>query len=141
MQSEFCHPAETVSFANMTVQLISGAEASPFTIMDMSVGQNGGAPLHKSLDEDKLFTLIDGTLDFTLNQTTRLLQPGNSVKVARGDIHGFVNGMERPARLLLVSAPARHDAFFRAMAALPVPHAPEAVRDVCAKYRQEIVGL
>ncbi|MBB5360015.1 quercetin dioxygenase-like cupin family protein [Rhodanobacter sp. ANJX3] len=141
MQSEFCLRAETVSFSNMIAHLISGGQASPVTVMDISIHQNGGAPLHKSLDEEKIFTLIDGELDFTLMRATRTLRPGDRVTVARGDVHGFVNRKGDVARLLLVSAPSRHDAFFRAMAALPVPHAPEAVSEVCAKYRQEIVGL
>jgi hypothetical protein len=60
--------------------------------------------------------------------------------VKRGDLHGFVNEQAADARMLLVSSPARHDEFFRALAALAVPHDREAVLKVCTLYRQEIVG-
>jgi quercetin dioxygenase-like cupin family protein len=141
MNSRFCQPAETVSFANMTVRLISGGNESPVTVADMTIHQSGGAPLHRSLDEEKIFMLIEGELDFTLADTTHTLKAGSTVTVARADVHGFTNRRSEAARLLLVSAPSRHDAFFRAMAALPTPHAREAVLAVCAEYRQKIVGL
>nr|WKF60240.1 hypothetical protein HUO10_004761 [Paraburkholderia busanensis] len=141
MQSEFCEAAEVVQFAGMTVQLISGGDASPVSVMDMNIARLCGAPKHKSLDEEKIFTLVEGQLEFTLCDTTRVLNPGDRVTVARGDVHGFTNRLDQNARMFLVSTPARHDRFFRAMAALPVPHSPESVRALCATFRQEIVGL
>ncbi|VVE14108.1 cupin [Pandoraea pneumonica] len=142
MPSEFNPHADIVSFANMDVRLIEGV-GSPrdLTIMDMTVNPHGGAPMHRSLDEAKTFVMTQGRLQFTVGEVTRDVAAGDTVIVAKGDVHGFTNLMETPARMLLVSTPARHDAFFRAMAALPVPHDPNAVREVCETYRQVIVGL
>ncbi len=144
MQSEFNPLADTVSFANMDVRLIAGVydrDERDLTIMDMTVNPEGGAPMHRSLDEEKTFVLTHGRLRFTVGETTREVVAGEIVNVAKGDVHGFVNEQGVIARMLLVSTPARHDAFFRAMAALPVPHDPQAVREVCETFRQVIVGL
>lgn len=142
MSSEFNPHADTVSFANMDVRLIEGV-GSPrdLTIMDMTVNPHGGAPMHRSLDEEKTFVMTQGRLQFTAGETTREIAVGDTVTVAKGDVHGFTNLLETPARMLLVSTPARHDAFFRAMAALPVPHDPNEVKAVCETYRQVILAL
>jgi len=42
--------------------------------------------------------------------------------------------------MTLISTPARHDRFFEAMDALPVPHEPEQVQAVCERFGQAIVG-
>ncbi|MFK0378187.1 cupin domain-containing protein [Pandoraea sp. NPDC090278] len=144
MKSEFNPSADVVSFANMDVRLLAGVhdrDERDITLMDMTVNPQGGAPMHRSLDEEKTFVMTHGRLRFTVGDTTRDVVAGDTVTVAKGDVHGFVNEQEMLARMLLVSTPARHDAFFRAMAALPVPHDPQAVREVCETFRQEIVGL
>lgn len=144
MKSEFNPSADVVSFANMDVRLLAGVhdrDARDLTLMDMTVNSQGGAPMHRSLDEEKTFVITHGRLRFTVGDTTRDVVAGDTVNVAKGDVHGFVNEQDMSARMLLVSTPARHDAFFRAMAALPVPHDPQAVREVCETFRQEIVGL
>ncbi|QGZ66456.1 cupin domain-containing protein [Paraburkholderia acidisoli] len=132
---------ETLEFAGMRTRVIAGvATQSLCTIMEMSIANGGGAPAHRSLDEDKTFVLLEGQLTFHLADAALEMRPGDAIAVARGDLHGFVAG-EVEARLLLVSAPAGHDAFFRAMAALPVPHDAGAVRELCARHRQVIAGL
>lgn len=144
MKSEFNPSADVVSFANMDVRLFAGVhdrDARDLTLMGMTVNPQGGAPMHRSLDEEKTFVITHGRLRFTVGDTTRDVVAGDTVNVAKGDVHGFVNEQDMSARMLLVSTPARHDAFFRAMAALPVPHDPQAVREVCETFRQEIVGL
>lgn len=131
---------ETAEFAGMTVRLIAGGDG-PVTVMDMHVAQGGGAPDHKSFDEEKTFVLLAGRLAFRTGDAHTVLVPGAVMHVAKADVHGFTNLDPTPARVMLISTPARHDAFFRAMSALPVPHDPAQVRRVCATFRQEIVGL
>ncbi|ASL48793.1 hypothetical protein bAD24_p00440 (plasmid) [Burkholderia sp. AD24] len=107
----------------------------------MRIGTSGGAPAHRSLDEEKTFVVQEGALEFQIGETVQRVSAGAVVTVAPGDVHGFINRETADARMLLVAAPARHDAFFRAMAALPVPHDVDEVRRICEKYRQVIVGM
>ncbi|WP_321877673.1 cupin domain-containing protein [Paraburkholderia bannensis] len=143
MKANTFTPSDVLSFANMQTRVIVGTSDvdAPYTVMEMRVGTGGGAPAHRSLDEDKTFVVLDGALDFLTGDTVQRVSAGTVVTVARGDIHGFTNIDDVEARMLLVAAPARHDAFFRAMAALPQPHDVEAVRQICERYRQVIVGM
>jgi len=54
--------------------------------------------------------------------------------------HGFVNLQQSDAVQVLVSTPARHDEFFRAMAALPANYDPSEFEAVCRKFNQKILG-
>ena len=57
-----------------------------------------------------------------------------------GDVHGFVNMEQSDAIQVLVSTPARHHDFFRAMAALPANYDPAELEAVFRKFNQKIVG-
>ncbi|CAG9269219.1 cupin domain-containing protein [Paraburkholderia unamae] len=148
MKTAIFTPSATLCFANMQTRVIAGtpdagspSADAPYTVMEMRIGTHGGAPAHRSLDEDKTFVVLEGALEFRTGETVQTVSAGAVVTVARGDVHGFTNREAAHARMLLVAAPARHDAFFRAMAALPVPHDVEAVRRICEQYRQVIVGM
>ncbi|CAM2157562.1 cupin domain-containing protein [Paraburkholderia tropica] len=148
MKTAIFTPSASLSFSNMKTRVIAGtADANPsrtdapYTVMEMRIGTGGGAPAHRSLDEDKTFIVLEGALEFQTGETVQRVSAGAVVTVAPGDVHGFNNCEDADARMLLVAAPARHDAFFRAMAALPVPHDVEAVRRICERYRQVIVGM
>jgi quercetin dioxygenase-like cupin family protein len=148
MRTAIFTPSFALSFANMQTRVIAGTAdanpsgvAAPYTVMDMRIGTHGGAPAHRSLDEDKTFVVLEGSLEFQTGDTVRNVSPGDAVTVERGHVHGFTNRTNSDARMLLISAPAGHDAFFRAMAALPTPHDTDAVRRICEQHRQVIVGL
>lgn len=148
MKTAIFTPSIVLSFANMQTRVIAGTADTdtggidaPYTVMEMRIGTRGGAPAHRSLDEDKTFVVLEGSLEFQIGETVQNVSPGAVVTVARGDVHGFNNQADGDARMLLISAPAGHDAFFRAMAALPTPHDIEAVRRICEQNRQVIVGI
>jgi quercetin dioxygenase-like cupin family protein len=148
MKTAIFTPATVLSFANMETRVIAGKVDSgigvadaPYTVMEMRIGTHGGAPAHRSLDEEKTFVMLEGTLEFQIGATVETVTAGTVVTVARGDVHGFSNPADAYARMLLISAPAGHDGFFRAMAALPTPHDIEAVRRICELHRQVIVGI
>ncbi|HEV3430179.1 MAG TPA: cupin domain-containing protein [Paraburkholderia sp.] len=142
MQTGIIDSQDVLCFAGMESRVIAGMSSeAPYTIMDMRVAPGGGAPAHRSIDEDKTFVMLEGALEFRLGEGVRAIAAGEALAVARGDLHGFTNRTTMPARMLLVASPARHDGFFRAMAALPVPHDIEAVRRICAAFGQQIEGL
>ncbi|MDQ0325856.1 hypothetical protein J2R99_001705 [Rhodopseudomonas julia] len=60
--------------------------------------------------------------------------------VAKGAPHGFSALGEGPARMTLVSTPARHESFFQALSELTVPHDPQEVAAVCTAFDQAIPG-
>jgi quercetin dioxygenase-like cupin family protein len=131
---------DSVSFAGINTEIITGGENEKVTIMRMTVTPKFGAPQHISYDEDKVFLIVHGKLRFTVAGDAFDAQAGDYVAVKGGDVHGFVNLQQSDAVQLLVSSPARHDQFFRALAALPAPPDPAALEEVCRKYNQKIVG-
>jgi mannose-6-phosphate isomerase-like protein (cupin superfamily) len=101
-----------VSFAGLTTEIIAGDDGK-VTVMRMTVTPKFGAPPHMSYDEDKIFLVSEGTLRFTVQDSTFDVHAGECVAVKGGDVHGFVNLQPSDAIQMLVSTPARHHDFFR----------------------------
>jgi quercetin dioxygenase-like cupin family protein len=139
MKTGLTESTEIVVLNGIHATLRAGAPSSPFTLVEMCINAGGGAPPHRSLDEDKTFVLLEGKLSFALEGQQLALAAGQQVDVKRGDAHGFTNESDQVAKLMLISSPARHDDFFRAMAALPLPHDPQEVYRVCEQFRQVLL--
>jgi mannose-6-phosphate isomerase-like protein (cupin superfamily) len=139
MKSGKIEGSDVVSFAGLTIEIIAGAEGK-VTVARMTVTPKFGAPPHISYDEDKIFLLSAGTLRFTVQDSTFDVHAGECVAVKGGDVHGFVNLQQSDAIQVLVSTPARHHEFFRAMAALPANFDPAELEAVCRAFNQKIVG-
>lgn len=129
----------TARFSGIHAEILLGGEAAPMTVMSMTVQQDQGAPAHISFEEDKVFCVSEGRLLFLIDRQKIEVNAGDRLFVAKGITHGFsaVGGV---ARITLVSTPARHDRFFQAMDALPVPHDLEEVQAICETFGQAIVG-
>lgn len=143
MLSQIGIKSETGSFSGIDFRIeVPGVETGGrLAVIEMNVQPGAGAPLHVSFEEDKYFRILAGRFRFAAGGQERELTAGASVTVARGTPHGFQNAGSEVAQLLLVSTPAGHDAFFKDMAALPVPHKLPEVAAVCRRHKQEIVAL
>src|ERR1700749_1455096 len=107
MKSGRIEGSEIVSFAGLTTEIIAGDDGK-VTVMRMTVAPKFGAPPHISYDEDKIFLVTEGTLRFTVQESTFEVHAGEFVAVKGGDVHGFVNLQQTDAIQVLVSTPARH---------------------------------
>ncbi|MGI9377358.1 MAG: cupin domain-containing protein [Tsuneonella suprasediminis] len=130
----------SAQFSGINASILMGGENAPFTVMDMNVAPGMGAPAHISFHEDKLFHISEGTFLFLIGDDRVEACAGDHVYVAKGQVHGFSACGNTDARMTLVSTPAHHDRFFRALSDLPVPHAAEDVEAVCKACDQKIVG-
>lgn len=139
MKSGRIEDSDVVSFAGLTTEIIAGDDGK-VTVVRMTVTPKFGAPPHISYDEDKIFLVSAGTLRFTVQDSTFDVHAGECVAVKGGDVHGFVNLQQSDAIQMLVSTPARHHDFFRAMAALPANYDPAELEAVCRTFNQKIVG-
>ena len=115
--------------------LVTGEESggSMFAV-DCVVGAGGGPPPHRHLAEDELFYVIDGTLSFTADETTRTVSTGESVFVPRGSAHAYRNVGDADVRMIAVYTPAGMEGWFREVctpvtepAASPPPATPELI--------------
>jgi quercetin dioxygenase-like cupin family protein len=126
-------------FSGIDAEILLGGEAAPMTVMAMTVQPDQGAPAHISFEEDKVFCISEGDLLFLIDVQKIQVKAGDRLFVAKGVTHSF-SAMGGVARMMLVSTPARHDRFFQAMDALPVPHDLNHVQAVCDMFGQAIVG-
>jgi quercetin dioxygenase-like cupin family protein len=129
----------TARFSGIEAEILLGGEAAPMTVMAMTVQQGQGAPTHISFEEDKVFCVSEGRLLFLIAEQKIEVTAGDRVFVAKGVTHGFF-ALGGRARMTFVSTPARHDRFFQAMDALPLPHVLNDVKAVCETFGQVIVG-
>lgn len=113
-------------------------------VVDHRVPAGYAPPLHVHRDQDEVFYLIDGTLDVTCAGDHWRVEAGSLVFLPRGVPHGFTVAADRPARTLLINAPAGFADIVvelgtpAAQLRLPDPSvpmpAPERVAEVSARH-------
>jgi quercetin dioxygenase-like cupin family protein len=132
---------EQTDFAGIVAKIIN-PYPSDFTILDMTIQPNLGAPAHISFTEDKLFIVISGKLRYLIGEKTEIAEPGARIQIPRGVAHGFTNIGEGEARHILVSSPRRHEEFFRDLNQIPRPHEEnlDKLPAVAEKNAQAIIG-
>ena len=133
-------PTDTAQFSGIDANILMGGDGAPFTVMEMVVAPGMGAPAHISHQEDKVFHVSDGKLLFLIGENLLEASAGDHLFVPKGQLHSFSAQGDGFARMTLVSTPAHHDRFFRALSELPVPHDPQDVEVVCRECNQSIVG-
>nr|WP_272209717.1 cupin domain-containing protein [Marinicella sp. W31]MDC2875541.1 cupin domain-containing protein [Marinicella sp. W31] len=130
----------TAEFSGIDATILMGGDGKPFTVMEMIVRPGMGAPAHISFHEDKVFHISEGNFLFLIGEDRIKAKAGDHLFAGRRQVHSFSALGSKPARMTLVSNPAHHDRFFRALSALPVPHDPKEVEAVCETCDQRIVG-
>lgn len=133
--------AAKATFSGIEAKILLGKDdASAFTVMQMSVSKDAGAPLHISSQEDKVFNITAGRFLFLVGSKTFIADTGDCVSVPKGTQHSF-RALDCPSSgMTLVSTPAHHDVFFLRLSALSEPHNLEDVMQVCVESRQELLG-
>jgi quercetin dioxygenase-like cupin family protein len=71
----------------------------------------GPPPHHHAWDE--AYYVVEGDVRFTIDGRERVLSAGDFVLIPGGTVHGFAGASDGPARMLIFSAPAHADDFFR----------------------------
>lgn len=99
-----------------------------------------GIPIHRHVDMDEAFYVVDGAGTFILNDVPHPIQKGDSIFIPRNNWHGFQNP-DRELVLLWIVAPPALAAFFHEFAAHPgappVQRTKEQMNDIARKYGTE----
>lgn len=92
---------------SLTLTKVRAADSSGgLDVVDHRVPAGYAPPTHVHRESDEVFYLLDGTLEVTCGDDSWHVGPGSVVFLPRGVPHGFVAGPDRPARTLLLNAPA-----------------------------------
>jgi quercetin dioxygenase-like cupin family protein len=104
--------------------------------MEYIAGSGAGSGWHTHTHEDEAFYLLDGTLQFAIDDDSFAATPGDYVHIRRGQRHAFRNDSQTPARALIIVAPAGLEQFFVDLAALTADGSPDpaAIADLTRRY-------
>ncbi len=95
--------------------LVSGEDSGGrYCLIDMHVPPGGGPPPHRH-DFEEMFTLFEGTLEFTFRGETSTIPAGSTVSIPANAPHSFKNISGEPVRMLCMCAPPGQETFFMAV--------------------------
>ena len=118
--------------------LVAGEESGgAYFAMEALVPPGGGPPPHIHSREDETFYLIEGEIEFRLEDETIAAGPGDFVNVPRGTVHCFRNAGAKPARMVLTFTPAGMERFSEEtleQAPNGAQAAPHNLDEVAARY-------
>lgn len=103
-----------------------------FSLMERTLPPGGRKPpphIHTNCEE--AFYVLDGEIEFFLDDTTVIGRPGSFVLVPGGVSHTFGNAAAIASRLLIIHAPAM-DKYFEELQALWSGAVPPSIEDECA---------
>jgi mannose-6-phosphate isomerase-like protein (cupin superfamily) len=92
--------------------LVSGAQtAGHYCLIDMHVPDGSGPPPHRH-DFEEMFTLLEGSLEFTFRGQTLTVGAGLTVNIPSNAPHSFKNISGQPVRMLCMCTPAGQEEYF-----------------------------
>jgi quercetin dioxygenase-like cupin family protein len=93
--------------------LVTGRESGgAYFAMEALVPPGGGPPPHVHTREDETFYLLEGEIEFLLDDELVVAGAGDFVNVPRGTVHRFLNTGTGTARMILTFTPAGIERWF-----------------------------
>lgn len=113
-----------------------------FSLMERTLPAGGRMPPpHRHVDHDEAYFVLDGVVEFRVDSDVSTGGVGGFYFVPAGEAHTFGNTSDRPARLLVLHAPALDD-YFRELEDLwsnGKSHTPEEDRELMRRHGMEPV--
>ncbi|HEY7307153.1 MAG TPA: cupin domain-containing protein [Bryobacteraceae bacterium] len=120
------------------VGLATGSDNLALGTQQVKLG--AGIPIHRHLQMEEAFYVLDGSGTVILNDVHHAFERGGTIFIPRNTWHGFANPDHELILLWLVS-PAGLDGFFRDTCSPPgVPpkqFTPEQIKEIARKYATE----
>ena len=124
---------QTVRIAGIAHRFLgtgAGTDGS-YVLLEAEVAPGGGPPPHMHAREEEGFYILEGEVDFTAEGATLRAGPGAYLNMPKTTPHSFRNNTDRPARMLVLCAPAGIEHFFMEADGKP----PEALAEIAAPLR------
>lgn len=118
-----------------TVKVSADDTGGAFVLVENLNEPGVGIPMHVHHNEDEVFYVISGQVEFTLTDGPTVAEAGATVFLPRGTPHAFRVVGSEPARMLTLLVPGRLEGLFRELATFPPgPPDPERLMAACAPY-------
>ena len=96
----------------LVVKLAGAATRDALTLALGTTPPGGGPPPHRHANEDELFIVVSGRLEYWVDRAWVAAEPGTVVFMPRGVEHTFRNAGDTPARQWVLTTPGGFDRFF-----------------------------
>ena len=122
-----------------TVKISGDETGGAFALIENVNPPGAGIPPHVHRREDEAFYVLEGRVEFTVEGEPHEVEAGGVVFLPRGTAHGFRVVGDRPARMLILLAPAGLERYFRRLAALDTMPEPAALAAMSEPYGIEFL--
>ena len=123
-----------------TVKVSAQASDGAFVLVESLNEPGVGIPMHVHHEEDEVFYVISGHVEFALADGPVVAEAGTTVFLPKGTPHAFQVVGDEPARMLTLLVPGRLEGLFRELATFPPgPPDPERLEATCAPYGIEFL--
>jgi quercetin dioxygenase-like cupin family protein len=95
---------------NFTIKASEVQPGSGAAFIEDTTRKGEEPPSHTHATEDEMFYVLEGSVSFRCGEKTFELEPGGFIFLPQGVEHGYTIRSEDPARLIVVTAPAREGA-------------------------------
>jgi mannose-6-phosphate isomerase-like protein (cupin superfamily) len=124
----------------MHFKALAELDDGDLSLMERTLPAGGRRPpAHRHTNCTEAYFVLDGLVSVTVEDRELRVGPEGFVLVPRGTAHTFGNDGDRPARLLVIHAPAM-DAYFAALHELwngDEPPSPEQERELMSRFGME----
>jgi len=124
----------------MRVKLNAADTNGLFTLIEEEHDPGTQIPMHVHRNEDEVFRVLEGAVEFTIGDETMVLGPGDTGFAPRNIPHTWKNVGDKKAKVIMSVFPAGLEAMFAELDALP-PGPPDfpKVAGICAQYGVEFL--
>lgn len=108
---------ERFLFLGELVEVLVSEEATggAYSLAEFTLSPGSGAPPHVHTNEDEIFHILEGEVEFHMEDAVLHAKEGDTVHALRGHRHYFVNATGRTARMQVGIVPGKFMNFFRSM--------------------------
>jgi len=105
---------ESMSVLGAGVRFLLPAEKTDrnFSLMEVELPKDQGPPPHDH-PWDEAYYVLDGDVWFLVDDIEQVFSAGDFIYAPGGTVHSFRGAGDRPARVLVMDAPATAEGFFR----------------------------
>lgn len=118
-----------------TIKLTGKDTNRMFTIVENDNAPGVGIPMHVHENEDEVFRILQGEIEFIVGGETRMLKAGDTIFLPRLVPHAFKVVGERNAKAIVTVIPSGIEDMFEQLSQLPagLPD-PEKVFGICSRF-------